>query len=57
LFGGWLQRIANLTLPGQLGETLDESAVDFLLDEEPAAGGTALAAVKIVAGWPLARHP
>src|SRR5205085_2136696 len=47
LFGGWLQRVADLALAGQLGEALDEVAVDFLLDEQPAAGGATLAAVEI----------
>src|SRR5262249_16921630 len=47
LFGAWLQRVADLALPRQLGEALNKVAVNLLLDEEPAAGGAALAAVEI----------
>ena len=47
LLGGRIERVADLALLGLLGQPLDEFLVDLLLDEQPAAGGAALAAVEV----------
>ena len=47
LLGGRVERVADLALLGLLGQALDELLVDLLLDEQPAAGRAALAAVEV----------
>ena len=47
LLGGRVERIAELALLGLVGQALDEFLVDLLLDEQPAAGRAALAAVEV----------
>ena len=42
-----IERIADLALLGQFGQPGDEFVADLFLDEQPAAGGAALAAVEV----------
>ena len=47
LLGRRVERVAELAALGLLGQPLDELLVDLLLDEQPAAGRAALAAVEV----------